>query len=118
MTFPLTILDGTFCSIWTCVVCTLYSVVAYTGTVQLTVLIRVEVLMDFVVNTIVNAATLSIWYTLPITVKKPRFAETAFFAFHCQWTCFFYTVRHVAGTQVVFTVLWTGELYGGEKKAK
>lgn len=58
MACPVAFLDGTFSSIWTCVVCTLHAVVTYTDTVQLTVLIRVEVLMNFVVNTIVNAATL------------------------------------------------------------
>lgn len=83
MTCPLAILDGTFCSIWTCVVGALHSVVAHTGTVQLTVLIRVEVLLDFIVNIIVNAATLRVWHTIPTTVEKPRFAETTLFAFHC-----------------------------------
>lgn len=83
MTCPVAILDGTFCSFWTSVVGTLHCVVAHADTVQLAVLIRVEVLMDFIVNIIVNAATLRVWYTVSTTVEKPRFAETALFAFHC-----------------------------------
>lgn len=61
MACPVAILDGTRRSIWTRVVRTLHSVMAHTDTVQPTVLIRVEVFMDFMVNTIVNAATLRVW---------------------------------------------------------
>ena len=60
---------------------TLHSLVAHTDTVQLTVIIRVEVLMDFVIDIIVNTSTLRVWYTFPTTVEIPRFAETALFAF-------------------------------------
>ena len=83
---------------------------AHTYTVQLTVFIREEVVMDFMVNTIINAATLRVWYTFPTTVEKPSFAETAFFAFHCLRMWVFYTVRHVTGAQVVFTIRWAGEI--------
>lgn len=70
MACPLAILDGKLCSIWTCVVRTLHSVMAQTDTVQQTLLIRVEVLMDFMVNTIVNAVTLRVWETIATTMKK------------------------------------------------
>lgn len=83
MACPVAILDGTFCSGWTCVVGTLHFVVAHADTVLLTVLIRVEAVMDFMVNIIVSAATLRIWYTFATAVEKPRFAEAALFAFHC-----------------------------------
>lgn len=110
MACSVTISDGTICSVWTRVVGALHRVVAHTTTVLLTALIGVEALMNFMVDPIVNAATLRVGYTWVTTIEKPRSAETALFASHFSRTWTFQTVGDVTGAKLVFTIRWTREI--------
>lgn len=64
MAGPVPVLDGTFSSIWTCKVGELHCVVL------LTVLVGVEALENFVVNTIITATTVIVSHTFTTTEKK------------------------------------------------